>query len=139
MKQSERFVSIFMAVAALIGIAFGILMLSDIAFDWIPPARSDPLEQGPAHADNMPKQLACAGTLAIVNGDLQLEPDPGAALWCGASFEGEKYQVVKPGITKQILTACDIGSRCHVTGIVNGHGQFYWIKIKRAKKEDRDK
>ena len=40
------------------------------------------------------KNLTCTGVLARNNGELQLMPDPGSALWCDASFEGEKCPVV---------------------------------------------
>jgi hypothetical protein len=36
---------------------------------------------------------------------LRLKSDPGSSPWCDASFEGEKYQVVEPGMIKKIIDA----------------------------------
>ena len=78
--------------------------------------------------------LTCNGVLTVKEGELQLKPDPGSALWCDASFEGERYKVAKPGIADQVRAACSEGDRCHVAGEVLGHGVFYWVKITSVKK-----
>jgi hypothetical protein len=84
------------------------------------------------------KNLTCTGVLARNNGELQLMPDPGSALWCDASFEGEKWQVTKAKIVKQITAACSEGERCRVVGEVQGHGVFYWVKITAVRKISSD-
>jgi hypothetical protein len=78
--------------------------------------------------------ITCDGKLTVKDDELQLEPDSGSALFCDASFEGEKYQVTKPGKTRQVRAVCSEGNRCRVTGEVQGHGVFYWAKITSVKK-----
>lgn len=79
-------------------------------------------------------ELTCSGVVVVENEELALKPDPGSALWCDASFEGDKYGVAKPGISERVGATCGEGNRCRVTGIVQGHGVFYWVTIKSVDK-----
>jgi hypothetical protein len=61
--------------------------------------------------------LACSGVLTPNNRQLALNPDPGVAPWCSASFEG----VGTPGIAYRVRATRGHGDRCEITGDIEGH------------------
>jgi hypothetical protein len=67
-------------------------------------------------------ELTCTGLLVVQNGELQLKPDPHSALWCDASFDGDKVGVVKPGISERVRAS--LRGRRSVSGKRCGSGAW---------------
>ena len=69
----------------------------------------------------------CSGILTEVKdfeGNYQLENASGGEL-CD-SYIGE---VGSATALKQVLKVCVVGHRCHIRGLIRGHGAFWWVKI----------
>jgi hypothetical protein len=81
-----------------------------------------PLFTGPGSAA-APRAIHqnCNGVLTQQDGFYSLTPDPGSGEWCDA-YVSDKY-------VHRVLKVCAAGSRCHISGSVRGHGNFYWTSI----------
>jgi hypothetical protein len=72
------------------------------------------------------QRQACTGVLARDEAGYLLRVDPGSkSPWCDAYIGSEKNST----LARRVLTACPLGSRCHIAGSFQGHGVFYWTQI----------
>jgi hypothetical protein len=84
----------------------------------------------------MPMHAQCTGVLTREDSDFSLAGDftgfgPINNVWCNAQFSHEINLKAHKAISN---SNCLAGDKCQVTGIINGHGVFYWIKVNSAKK-----
>ena len=47
-------------------------------------------------------------------------------VWCNAAFSRD----IEPKAHEALMkSACRVGDRCQIAGVVNGHGAFYWVQV----------
>ena len=47
-------------------------------------------------------------------------------LWCDAPFSRD----IEPKAYEALMrSACLVGDKCQIAGVVNGHGVFYWVQV----------
>ncbi len=63
----------------------------------------------------------CLGSLVREDGILQLAPEKGMLTWCDADISSSEE--------KRVLSECQLGQACRITGTIRGHGTFGWVKI----------
>jgi hypothetical protein len=75
--------------------------------------------------DRLDAERRCKGILVHDDSGYSLKPDAGSLSWCDAEISNDALR----GSVRQILDVCKVGGGCEITGVTNGHGAFYWVKL----------
>jgi hypothetical protein len=52
-------------------------------------------------------------------------------VWCDAAFSRD----IEPKAYQALMkSACRVGDKCQIAGVVNGHGVFYWVQVNSVRR-----